>query len=169
MRTLVNFSKRFISTVGFVGYLPGMPGTWASLLTVGVLWYFMVDVSVYFTAPKAHLFWPAYAAFVAFCIVACSGARELFGSEDPSVVVLDEVAGQLITFFLIPLSLTTLVFGFLLFRFFDIVKPWPIHRFEELGDGEGIVMDDVVAGIMANISLIVIIALYHIVRARISG
>ena len=169
MRSIVNFMKRILATVGFVGYIPGMPGTWASLLTVGVLWYFMADVSIWFTAAKAGIFWPAYAGFVAFCIIVCTGAREIFGDDDPSVVVLDEVAGQLITFFLIPLSLTTLIFGFLLFRFFDIVKPWPIHRFEELGDGEGIVMDDVVAGIMANITLLVIMALFHIVSARISG
>jgi len=72
---------------------------------------------------------------------------------DPSFVVIDEVAGQLITFFLIPLSWVYLFIGFLLFRAFDILKPFPARRAEELPGGWGIMVDDIVAGIYANLFL----------------
>ncbi len=169
MSALVNFFKRMIATAGYIGYLPGMPGTWASIATVAILWWQMPRVTPWFDAAHAHLFWPAYALFVAFGILVCSKPRELFGAEDPKPVVIDEVAGQLITFFLIPLSPLTLVFGLLLFRFYDIVKPWPVHRFEEMGDGEGIMMDDVIAGILANLTLMLILFVYHLARARIAS
>jgi phosphatidylglycerophosphatase A len=80
-------------------------------------------------------------------------------------VIIDECAGQFLTFLFVPLTLNTLVLGFLLFRFFDIVKPFPIYKMEELEGGVGITMDDVVAGIFANLSLLAIVAGYHIVKA----
>jgi len=80
-------------------------------------------------------------------------------------VVIDECAGQFITFLFIPLSLKTLILGFFLFRFFDIVKPYPIFKFEALDDSLGITMDDVAAGVFANVTLMVILWGYHAVRA----
>ena len=72
---------------------------------------------------------------------------------DPSFVVIDEVAGQLITLFLIPFSWIYLLAGFLLFRAFDILKPFPARRAEELPGGWGIMLDDIFAGIYANLFL----------------
>jgi phosphatidylglycerophosphatase A len=93
-----------------------------------------------------------------------SRAKETFGKDDPGPVIIDEVAGQFITFFMVPLSVRTLIAGFLLFRFFDIVKPYPVNDMQQLDDSIGITMDDVIAGVYANISLLLLIAGYHWIR-----
>ena len=168
MQTMFTFIKRFFSTVCFIGYFPKASGTIASMATVGVLYYFMPKVAPYFLPASLHLFWPVYVAFVGFAIFVSNGAKEMFGAEDPSAIVIDEVAGQLITFMGIALTPGTLLFGLVLFRFFDIVKPFPIHKFEEMDDGCGIVMDDVAAGVLANISLLVILWGYHALKAHLN-
>jgi phosphatidylglycerophosphatase A len=77
----------------------------------------------------------------------------LLERDDPAEVVIDEVAGILITFFLLPLSWLQLCFGFVLFRLFDILKPYPVRRLEKLKGGFGIVADDLMAGVYANLCL----------------
>jgi phosphatidylglycerophosphatase A len=109
--------------------------------------------------------WAVALAVTTFSIIVGSRPREVFGSDDPRQVVIDEVAGQLVTFLFIPLSLKTLILGFFLFRFFDVVKPYPIHKFEALEGGLGITMDDVAAGVFANVTLIAILWGYHAVKA----
>lgn len=74
-------------------------------------------------------------------------------SNDPSEIVIDEFVGTLITFLFIPINIKTIILGFLLFRFFDILKPYPIKKIEEIGGSAGIILDDVVAGIYANLML----------------
>ena len=71
------------------------------------------------------------------------------GLKDPQFVVIDEVAGQLITLIAVPVSWKSLVLGFILFRGFDIVKPPPVRQLEHLPEGIGIVLDDVAAGVYA--------------------
>ena len=117
------------------------------------------------TAFSPQLWWIAIVALAALSIVVSSKPNEVFHREDPSQIIIDECAGQLITFFLIPLTLNNLLLGFLLFRFFDIIKPFPIYKMEELEGGIGITMDDVVAGVFANVSLMVIHQAYHIIKA----
>jgi len=76
--------------------------------------------------------------------------------KDPSIVVADEIIGQMVVFLFIPAAKVTfglLIAGFLLFRIFDIWKPWPIRKLESLPGGFGIVLDDILAGIFANIIL----------------
>jgi phosphatidylglycerophosphatase A len=80
-------------------------------------------------------------------------AEEISGIIDPSFVVIDEVAGQLITLFLLPFSWKVLVAGFVLFRLFDVIKPFPARRLEKMHGGWGIMMDDVLVGVYANILL----------------
>ena len=79
--------------------------------------------------------------------------QRLLKKTDPSEVVIDEVAGFLLTMLWIPLSWGTLLAGFLLFRFFDIWKPWPAGPAERFHGGLGIVLDDLVAGLYANLCL----------------
>jgi phosphatidylglycerophosphatase A len=97
---------------------------------------------------------------VVLVITACwsSGVTErLLRREDPPEVVIDEVAGFLLTLFLMPLSWLTLSLGFFLFRFFDILKPFPIGTLEKkIGGGTGIVLDDLLAGAYANLCLRVV-------------
>jgi len=75
------------------------------------------------------------------------------GQDDPKEVVIDEVAGFLLTIYLLPLSWLSIALGFIMFRFFDILKPFPIRRLERIGGGTGIVIDDLVAGVYASLSI----------------
>lgn len=83
-------------------------------------------------------------------------AQTTAGKIDPQEVVIDEVVGMAVTLAFVPLDLKTVGLGFLLFRIFDVAKPFPVRRFEKLRGGWGIVMDDVMAGIYANLSLQII-------------
>jgi phosphatidylglycerophosphatase A len=165
-RTVIEWLRRMIGSLFFLGYIPPAPGTLGSLVTVGVLWFFRDKAGPWFLPEHAAAFWLWYCLFCAMCVFFCNNAKELFGANDPKQVIIDEAAGQLITFFLMPLTPRVLVLGFLLFRFFDIVKPFPVYKFEELDDGLGITMDDVAAGILANLSLFVIIGTYHVIKVR---
>ena len=110
-------------------------------------------------------YWLAVVGVIGVSLFFSSRSRELFGKEDSGKIVIDEVAGQLITFMFVPLSVRSLIAGFLLFRFFDIIKPYPVYRMEELDDGVGVTMDDVAAGVMANLSLHIVLFLYHAVKS----
>jgi phosphatidylglycerophosphatase A len=157
--------RRASGSVFFLGYIPGAPGTVGSLIVVALLWFYRSQAAPYFCPAYYTAYWMAALLLVAFSIVVGNYASEDFGSSDPKPFILDEVAGQFITFFMIPFSLSTLVLGFFLFRFFDIIKPFPIYKLEEIDGGTGITLDDVAAGVLANISLIGLLALYHALRA----
>jgi phosphatidylglycerophosphatase A len=107
----------------------------------------------------------AWIQLIAIALVVIAGtwsagvAERHFGKHDPGQVVIDEVAGMLITLFLNPAGWFSAAVGFLLFRAADIVKPFPARRFERLPGGLGIMADDVMAGIYANLALRVILAL----------
>lgn len=157
--------QRLGSTLFFLGYFPFAPGTIGSLVVVSLLFYYRERVAHFFTPQYVVAFWLSYVAFVTICFLFTRNLKEIFRSEDPKQVIIDECAGQLITFFLIPLSWRVLLLGFILFRFYDIVKPFPVHVFEDIEGGVGIMMDDVIAGVMANISLFIILWSYHAVKA----
>jgi phosphatidylglycerophosphatase A len=124
---------------------PG-PGTWGSLAAL-VLW----RAGAPWIAPGWQPLAAAAAAAVAIAIGIPAGtlvAREL-GKDDPSCVVIDEVAGQMIAFIAAPLHWKSLIAGFILFRLFDITKPAPCRKLERLPEGTGIMLDDVGAGLYA--------------------
>jgi len=135
-----------VATFFGIGRLRPGPGTWASAATV-LLW-----------TALAHYVDPAQRAVVALGLAAAAilvgipaatrVARGL-GRKDPQIVVVDELAGQLIALIAVPLAWKTLLAGFILFRAFDILKPPPIRQLEKLPEGTGIVLDDVAAGIFA--------------------
>ena len=156
--------RKIVASVCFIGYLPAS-GTFASAATVALLWFAHVKLPVMRSPDGALLFWVAVMGAVAVSFFFSSRSKELFGKEDSGKIVIDEVAGQLITFMFVPLTFRTLIVGFLLFRFFDIVKPYPVYRMEELDDGVGVTMDDVAAGVMANLSLLGILFVYHAVKS----
>jgi phosphatidylglycerophosphatase A len=165
-----------IATCG-VGYLPVAPGTWGSL--VGVALYLLLwglAQSVLFSNAAIHKFtllqvWtPAITVmlvavfFVTMAgIWAASRTEKLLRRKDPSVVVIDEVAGQMIALLSGPFWVHTwwsVLTAFLLFRAFDIWKPYPIRRFEALESGLGVMADDIGAGAYALIVNSVLITLY---------
>jgi phosphatidylglycerophosphatase A len=137
------------------GLVPIAPGTWGSAAAV-LLWW-----SATRWIPSA---WQAGAAVflaglaIALGIPAATRVARELGRKDPGCVVIDEVAGQLITLIAVPISWKTLLAGFILFRAFDTIKPPPVRQMERLPEGTGIVIDDVGAGIYA---LIIIHILLH--------
>ena len=86
-------------------------------------------------------------------VVAATRTATLVGRKDPGIVVIDEVVGQWVSLLFLPFTPATAFVGFVLFRILDIVKPWPARDFEALPGGLGIMADDVMAGIYANLLL----------------
>jgi phosphatidylglycerophosphatase A len=129
-----------------LGLLPGMPGTFGTAGAIPV--YLLL---VYLGAGYKVLF----LAIIIILAVWSSGRSQcILGRTDPREIVIDEVAGFLLTVIFLPFTWITLLAGFFLFRFFDILKPPPIRRIEEkLTNGFGIVMDDLMAGIYAHLCL----------------
>jgi len=161
---IMKWVQKMGATLFFIGYIPPMPGTLGSAAVIGTLWYTHLRVPAFFEAPMVPFFWFAILGLITISIVLSSNAEEIFGKEDPGCVIIDECAGQLITFFLIPITWRTLLLGFVLFRFFDIVKPFPVYKLEEVDGGVGITMDDVAAGVLANIVMAGILFLFQQVK-----
>jgi len=136
----------FIATGAGSGKLPVAPGTWGSAVGV-LLWLLLSRLGAL----------PYFAVVgVLFIIgVFCAGAAEkIVDRGDPGIVVIDEIVGQLITLSLVPANPLAILAGFLLFRFFDIVKPFPVDWIDQhLHGGLGIMLDDVVAGLYALLVL----------------
>ncbi|HWI18182.1 MAG TPA: phosphatidylglycerophosphatase A, partial [Vicinamibacterales bacterium] len=91
----------------------------------------------------------AIVAVFAIGVWAANGTEAATGRKDPGIVVIDEVLGMLITLALLPVSITGVIVGFLLFRVLDVIKPYPAAQFESLHGGLGIMADDAVAGLYA--------------------
>lgn len=134
----------FFATAVYTGYSPIMPGTAGTLWGI-VIAYFEASRSLYTQALIIAL---VFASSVFFA----GEAAEIFGGEDPKNVVCDEVCGFLVSIFLINFTFLNVILVFLLFRFFDILKPYPVGLIDrKIKGGLGIVLDDVAAGIYANI------------------
>jgi len=135
-----------LATGCYSGYLPKAPGTWGSL--VGLLLFYLLHT----------LSLPVYLAVVAGLLVvgsfAAGEAEKILDNRDPGVVVIDEIVGMLITMIAVPATAVNMILGFILFRIFDIVKPFPVNFFDQrFHGGLGIMLDDVVAGIYSLIIL----------------
>ena len=158
-----------------VGYIPGAPGTYGSLVAVAVYLVIAGLESVAglsllksgFSSDQVNArMWALNAVLLTcFCIagiVASQRAIALLGNSDPSQAVVDELMGQFITFAFIPFGLSWpfILGGFLLFRIFDIWKPFPIDDLQVLPGGLGVCADDIVAGVYAGLCLAVGYAVY---------
>jgi len=136
----------FIATVGYCGYFPIAPGTVGS--AAGLLFYLLVWWA------QSPLFEAALiVALFAVGIWAGTTSERYFGGIDPGPIVLDEVVGMLITLAFIPVGIAGALIGFFLFRLFDVLKPFPAGRLEKLHGGLGVMADDAMAAIYANIAL----------------
>lgn len=129
------------------GLLPGAPGTWGSLAALPFAWLILVELGPWALLAAAALVF----AVGLWCSARYASGR---GQSDPAEVVIDEVAGQWLTLTVaVPGELWHFAVGFVLFRFFDIVKPWPVSLAERrLAGGLGIMADDVVAAVYAIIA-----------------
>ena len=137
----------FVAAGCGLGYSPFLPGTIGSLLGLALAWALQQS-----GLPLA--LWPAVVGLLFIIgIPVCGRAARRLGRSDPPSVVFDEIAAVPLVFLAVPWNLTTAVAGFLWFRLFDIVKPWPIHRLERLEGGLGIMIDDILAALYAAGSL----------------
>ena len=135
-----------IATGFGAGYLPKAPGTWGSLLALP-LHYFLRQL-----APSRYAL--ALTAIFFIAVITAGQAEKILDRKDPGVVVIDEVIGMLITLIAAPNNPLIWLLGFVIFRFFDIFKPYPIRIIDQrLNGGLGIVLDDVLAGIYSLIVL----------------
>lgn len=153
----VDYLALAIATFG-VGYLPVAPGTWGSL--VGLAIFFLLRISFENNAIFAVVLLAAILLITISGIWAASQTERLSGRKDPGKVVVDEVAGQLVSTLPLVLMSTTawqmwIIVSFILFRFFDIVKPYPARQLEGLHGGLGIMCDDLVAGVYAGAIILV--------------
>jgi phosphatidylglycerophosphatase A len=143
-----------LATFFGVGLLRPGPGTWGSAATV-VLWWLVAHGVAPSWQPALATLLAALA--VAVGIPAATQVSRATGLKDPQFVVIDEVAGQLITLIAAPVAWQSLLLGFILFRGFDIVKPPPVRQLEHLSEGYGIVLDDVAAGLYALMAMQVVL------------
>jgi phosphatidylglycerophosphatase A len=128
-----------------VAMMPMVPGTFGTLAAIPFA------IAIAYLDPVAGAYVLFF--FILLAIWASERSARALGKEDPAEVVIDEVAGLLITLFLLPTTGFNLCSGFILFRLFDILKPYPIRRLERVEGGAGIVLDDLLAGLYANVSL----------------
>ncbi len=130
---------------GPCGYAPWAPGTAGTLGAIPLFWAVRdLPLPVYLLS---------LAAFVALASHAAQRAGRYWKVADASPIVVDEVAGYLVTMALVPWSWPAAIAGFVLFRIYDVLKPWPASAFDRVKNGFGVVMDDVAAGVWAAATL----------------
>lgn len=139
----------FLASGAYLGYAPVASGTFGTL--AGVALYPMLDALRLASTPLYVL---TFAALVAVAIAVAGEAEVIFGEHDSGKITIDEVAGYAAATLFVPLGWKAIGASFVLFRFFDVVKPWPARFFDrEVGGGAGVVLDDVFAGFYANLLL----------------
>ncbi len=151
----------FLGTGLGVGFIPFAPGTFGTLWGLPLVW-------------GIHHFTPMAMSLQLACVVVifllgvpiCQTAATALGLADPGSVVFDEVAAMPIVFLVTPLTWSTAILGFFWFRLFDIWKPWPASRLEQLHGGLGIMLDDAVAGIYAAVAMWLTVKLLGLEAAK---
>jgi len=137
------------------GRLKPGPGTWGSLAATAI-WYFALSGMHLTDGAATMVSLAGVAAALAIGIPAGTIVEQESGREDPGFVVIDEVAGQWLTLAVAPVEPWHAVLGLVLFRLFDITKPWPARQLERLRGGTGIMLDDVAAGVYGLLIMLVI-------------
>jgi len=143
---------KLIATVFYIGYLPIAPGSIGSL--VALFFY-------YFIKQDSYLVGASILVSLILGLLTARKAEELFELEDASQIIIDEFTGMLVSLYLLPPTMGYIVSAFLLFRFFDIIKPEPIKTLEKLKGSAGIMADDLMAGVYANLVLQAVYRLFH--------
>ena len=150
-----------LATFGYVGHCPIAPGTAGSAAAL------VLYAALRYVAPPAVLTFVDPGVIIVLFVLGCwagTVAERHYGRTDPGAVVVDEVIGMLMTLWLIPVTWKGAVIGFLLFRAFDIVKPFPARQCERLHGGLGIMADDAVAGVYGNLALRLILLIAPALR-----
>jgi len=153
----MNFREKaavFLATGFYVGNIPFAPGTFGSLIGLP-LCFLLAGIQLSAAMIAAVL-------IIGLAVWIAGTAARTLERKDPGCIVIDEIAGMVVTLIGLPFNITTVVTGFILFRILDILKPFPIRVLDRrLSGGFGIVADDVVAGIFANISIRILYYLFN--------
>lgn len=151
----------FLATGVYSGYLRPFSGTWGTI-PAWLIGYFLI---------KGNNVWMIPVTIVCFLVsVWSAGEAEHYFGHDSKNIVIDEWAGMFVTFLFVPYSLTAYIIAFVLFRVFDVVKLYPAAQFEDLPGGWGVTMDDIAAGVYANITTrIVLFALTYFEILKVNG
>ncbi|MEI7640753.1 MAG: phosphatidylglycerophosphatase A [bacterium] len=133
-----------ISSFFYSGFFPFASGTFATLCFLPFYYFIFREMSpvLYFSITVGIYFIGVWAS---------SYAAVIFKDKDPHKVVIDEVVGYLITMLFIPFTIKRMLVGFVIARVFDIIKPWPAYQSQKLRAGNGIMMDDAIAGVYGNL------------------
>lgn len=135
---MLNKINHFLSSGFYSGHLPYAPGTWGSLLMVVLVFLFPVLNNFYIIS-----------ALTIGGIATANYEERITGIKDDKRIVIDEMAGQLLTFYTLKVTAPVLIGGFVLFRLFDITKPWIIDKVQHLPSGWGVMADDILAGLFS--------------------
>ena len=143
----IPFFIQLFGTGFYSGFFPFASGTFGSLVAL-----------IVFLFSSFHLWYNLLALILIFYWIGVYTAKkiEILVGQDPSIVVIDEFVGMWISLLFIPISATSIIIGFILFRIFDILKPFPANYFNNRTGGNAIMLDDVIAGIYANLILQVV-------------
>ena len=136
--------SEWIATCFKVGYLPLAPGTWGSIFAILVWWVLLKDLDLLIFGIVIILFF-----FIG--IIVSNIIIDQNGDNDPSHIIIDELVGQWLSLWMLPDGSFYIIIVFILFRFFDIIKPWPIRFMEKLPKGLGVMCDDLAAGLITLI------------------
>ncbi len=140
----------FLATGFYIGNIPFAPGTFGSLIGLP-LCFALTGISLA-PAMLGTLF------FILFAVCIADAAEKILKQNDPGCIVIDEIAGMMVTLIGLPFNPITVLIGFIIFRILDILKPFPIRNLDKrIPGGLGVVADDVAAGIIANLLLRIII------------
>ena len=145
------FLVKLLTTFFGTGYFPIAPGSAGSLAAAAIIWFLIPNNSIHYII----------IIFILIPIVAwlCGHGKDFWGKTDARKIVIDEALGMAITYIWIPKKIPLFLIGFLLFRLYDIVKIPPASRAEKIPGGWGVLLDDVISGIYANIGLWILILL----------
>ena len=137
-----NFFIKFFATGFGVGYIPKAPGTFATLSAAAIWWYLPDFASL-----------PLCLIFIVIAFLVAGKAEKLFAVKDDQRIVIDEFAGYFVAVALLPKSYLILFLSIILFRFFDIKKPFFIKSVQKYKSGFGVIADDIISGIITNLIL----------------
>jgi len=138
---------RFLATGFFVGHSPFAPGTMGTL--VAFLLYAILPTSVTF-------YWLLILCLVIGGTIICHQAENILGRVDAPEIVIDEICGYFIAMAFLPKSLGLMIVGFIIYRLLDVIKIYPMKKFEVIAGGLGIMLDDIYAGVITNLILHII-------------
>ncbi len=155
MKKKLSFST-IIASLFLIGFIPFAPGTFASLASYGL--YLLLPAWL-FDGTCVYLLPMLIVALSLIAVVICKKAEEILG-EDHGSIVLDELLGYFVAILFLPQNWLIGMYAFILFRVFDIAKPFPINRSQRLQGGWGVVVDDLLAGVYANVILQILTRVY---------